>query len=178
MNADVVPARIRWAVEVMGVAPTDRLLEIGCGGGVAVAVICPRLSTGRVTAIDRSETMVERARRRNAANIQSGRAAIHTASLTAADLAAVGLAHERYDKIFAINVNLFWTGPARGELSLIGTLLAPGGQVYLCYDPPGDRADEIADKVTGTLAASGFTVRTTRSPSLLGIIARPGRHAV
>lgn len=153
--------------------PNDRILEIGCGGGVAVALICPRLSAGQITAIDRSETMTTRAQRRNAAPIASGRATIHTAAFNAADLAAIRLAGERFDKIFAINVNLFWTWPARDELALIDNLLAPGGTLYLFYDPPGARADEIIHKVTETLAASDFTAQATRSASALGVIARP-----
>lgn len=127
MAGEAVPERIRWAVQTLAVEPTDRLLEIGCGGGVAVELISARLTTGRITAIDRSATMAERARRRNAAHIAAGRASIHTAAFRAPDLSAAGLDTERFDKIFAVNVNLFWTGPARDELALAARLLTPGG---------------------------------------------------
>jgi hypothetical protein len=50
-----VAERFRWAVETLDPAPSDRLLEIGCGPGVAVSLICETLSTGTITAIDRSK---------------------------------------------------------------------------------------------------------------------------
>jgi trans-aconitate methyltransferase len=36
------------------VRPGERLLEIGCGSGVAAALVCARLDDGRLLAIDRS----------------------------------------------------------------------------------------------------------------------------
>ncbi len=160
-------------METLAVKPTDRLLEIGCGGGVAVALICPRLSTGSITAIDRSETMVARARRLNEPDIRTGRATIQPVAFRPADVAAVGLDRERFDTIFAINVNLFWTRPARDECALLRGLLAPGGAVHLYYEPPSGRTDEIAGKVTEALAAGGFSVATRRSASVVGIVGRP-----
>jgi predicted enzyme related to lactoylglutathione lyase len=43
MAANTVPERVAWAVEMLDVALDDRLLEIGCGAGHAVLLICARL---------------------------------------------------------------------------------------------------------------------------------------
>ncbi|MEV4221888.1 methyltransferase domain-containing protein [Nonomuraea sp. NPDC049725] len=79
-----VPERLAWAVDTLGVQAGERILEIGCGRGVAVELACDAGAT--VTAIDRSATMIEAARQRNAHHVAAGRAILRTAALTDADL--------------------------------------------------------------------------------------------
>lgn len=71
--ADVIPERIRWAVETLAVQPADRLLEIGGGPGLAASLICELLEGGRLLLIDRSETAIKRSRRWNQKHVASGR---------------------------------------------------------------------------------------------------------
>ncbi len=65
MSSRNAAERLVWAVETLGVRPADRILEIGCGHGVAVSLVCERLDGGRVLAVDRSAKMIETARKRN-----------------------------------------------------------------------------------------------------------------
>lgn len=65
----------------MGVHPADRVLEIGCGTGVAAALVCERLRRGRLMAIDRSAVAIRSARKRNNAHIATGIADFHQAAL-------------------------------------------------------------------------------------------------
>jgi hypothetical protein len=44
------------------------------------------------------------------------------------------LGSERYDTIFAVNVNLFWVRSCAAELDLVKRLLKPGGALYLFYE--------------------------------------------
>ena len=80
-----MPAKIAdrfvWAVEMLELSPFDRLLEIGCGSGVAASLICDRLSSGRIVAIDRSPAMIRLASKRNRAHLALGKAAFHAAAL-------------------------------------------------------------------------------------------------
>src|SRR5919109_959189 len=65
--------RNRWAVELLPVEPTDRVLELGCGPGVAIAALATRATRGLVVGVDHSQVMIRQARRRNAAAIRAGR---------------------------------------------------------------------------------------------------------
>ncbi|MEU3619088.1 hypothetical protein ABZ725_43310 [Streptomyces sp. NPDC006872] len=165
MTATAVPDRIRRAVGSLDVRPDDRLLEIGCGGGVVVALICPLLTTGVIAAVDRSATA--RAVRRNEAAVTEGRAVIATTAFTEPGLRATGLTARRYDKIFAINVNLFWTGPATAELALAAKLLISSGSLYAFYDPPPGRLDEVAAKTTAAFETAGFRTDVRHVPPVV-----------
>jgi ubiquinone/menaquinone biosynthesis C-methylase UbiE len=57
-----VSDRLAWAVDVLDVARDDRILEVGCGHGVAVSLVGKRLDGGRSNALDRSPKMIEMAR--------------------------------------------------------------------------------------------------------------------
>ncbi len=107
---------------MLDVRPSDEILEIGPGPGVAVELVCDRLVDGHITAVDRSATAVERTRRRNAEHIASGKAIVEQADVT--DLATDP---RSFDKIFAINVNLFWLKPDGPQWSTVASLLRPAG---------------------------------------------------
>jgi trans-aconitate methyltransferase len=72
-----VPERLRWAVQLLDIAPADEILEIGPGPGVSVSLVCEQLADGHITAIDRSATAVQRATKRNADHVASGKAVVH-----------------------------------------------------------------------------------------------------
>jgi ubiquinone/menaquinone biosynthesis C-methylase UbiE len=122
--------RLRSVVERLDIRPDDRVLEIGCGHGVAATLVCQRLEGGHLTAVDRSPKMIEAARRRNAAYIEAGKAEFLVATLEGLDLG-----DRRFDKIFAVRVGLFHRDPDRAR-SLVERWLAPGGAVFAFFDPP------------------------------------------
>jgi SAM-dependent methyltransferase len=129
--ASKIPERIRWAVEQLGLRSTDTVLEVGAGGGHALALVGAKLTRGGLTAIDRSALQVNAARARNRDAVRAGRLRIERLSLDDAPT-ALG---QRFGKVLAVNVNVFWTAPD-SSLSSLQQLLLPGGWVYLVYEPP------------------------------------------
>lgn len=153
MPPPTIPRRFLSTIDRLDIRPTDRLLEIGCGRGVAVALICDRLTTGIITAIDRSPVAIKAAMARNRGPIAAGKAVFHVLALRDATLPACG-----YDKIFAVNVNIFWTDGARA-LSAVRNALAPRGVLHLVYQPPTARQlPALAGKLMSALERSGFRV--------------------
>jgi ubiquinone/menaquinone biosynthesis C-methylase UbiE len=113
--------RLLRAVEELGVEPDDRVLELGCGHGVAVDLVCRRLTTGHVTAIDRSQKMIDAARKRNAAHIAAGQATLLCATLADADLD-----DGHFDKVFGVHFPPLRHDPQRTR-AIVARLLSPGG---------------------------------------------------
>lgn len=161
-----MPERVEWAVQLLDVQPDDQILEVGCGPGTAVALICERLAGGRLTAVDRSRTAIERASARHAAQVAAGRV-----RFVCLELAAAGSLGQRFDKALAVNVNLFWTRPPDAEIEVLKGLLRPGATLQLCYEtPPGRAAGPAARTAAGVLTRHGFSTTTTsRSESLSGV---------
>lgn len=125
-----MPDRIERFIAAMKIEPKDRVLEIGCGHGVAATRVCSQLNGGRYVAVDRSQKMAAAAAKRNAAFVQAGVAEFLHASLETLDLGDA-----MFDKVFAMRVRLFHDDEARAR-ALAERWLAPGGKLFVDYDEP------------------------------------------
>jgi ubiquinone/menaquinone biosynthesis C-methylase UbiE len=145
-----------WVVSLLDVQPTDRVLEIGFGPGLAIAELARRASRGRVYGIDHSEVMVRQASRRNAAAIRAERVELLYASVD-----RLPRFDEPLDAIVAVNSVGFWSNPTE-QLSELRSLLRPGGRIALASQPrcPGATADTTARagrELNDRLIQAGFT---------------------
>jgi SAM-dependent methyltransferase len=114
--------RLRRIVEALELAPGERVLEIGCGHGVAATMVLERGNP--YLGVDRSPTMVEAARRRNPG-----------AEFAVAELESLDLGRRRFDVVLAVRVGLFHREPERAH-ALAARWLAPGGRVHAPFDQP------------------------------------------
>jgi trans-aconitate methyltransferase len=170
MVPQTIPPRIRWAVDLMEVRPTDHILEIGCGPGAGAELICSRLETGKLFAIDRSESGVDRTKRRCARFIESGRLTVRQI-----DLATLRVPVKRLHKVFAFNVNLFWVRDCADEVALLHERVVPGGAVYLFYEVKfPEEMTTVVQKASKSLADGGFrvSVAESKAPAVVGIIGK------
>lgn len=117
--------RQRRAVEELDIQPSDRVLELGCGHGVAASLVCERLTAGgQLTAIDRSPKMIDAAGARNAAHVAAGRAIFLCTTFEDAPLEGM-----RFDKVFGIHFPPADRHDPEGTRARVAELLAPGGVV-------------------------------------------------
>src|SRR5688500_18147482 len=170
MPLQTIPPRIRWAVELMDVQPNDQVLEIGCGPGAGAELICSKLESGKLFAIDRSESGVDRTKRRNQKYVDAGRLVVRQI-----DLATLRVPVKRLTKVFAFNVNLFWVRNCDDEVALLHERVVPGGAVYLFYEANrSELVPNIVKKTSDALARAGFRVSVVeqKAPAVVGIIGR------
>ncbi|MFN8194888.1 MAG: class I SAM-dependent methyltransferase [Nocardioidaceae bacterium] len=170
MSRQPIPPRIRWAVDLMDVQPNDHVLEIGCGPGAGAEAICAKLESGKLFAIDRSESGVDRTRRRNQAYVDAGRLTVRQI-----DLATLRVPVKRLTKVFAFNVNLFWVRACVDEVALLHQRVVPGGAVYLFYEANRpELVPNIVRKASAALVDGGFRVSVVeqKAPPVVGIIGR------
>jgi ubiquinone/menaquinone biosynthesis C-methylase UbiE len=169
----------RWVVEQLDLAAGSRVLEIGCGPGLAVEEIAARFPQSTVVGTDRAPIMLQQARRRNATAIREGRVEIREM-----DANALPYPDASFDTIVAIHVLYFWPDPV-ATLQALRRVLRPGGQVVLGFaledDAPqstkaafaqsGATFYPTAESVEAMLQAAGFNqVRTERQPGTPPIV--------
>ena len=170
MRSQQIPPRLRWAVDLMDVQPNDHVLEIGCGPGQGAELICQKLETGKVFAIDRSESGVDRTKRRCQQYVDSGRLTVRQI-----DLATLRVPVKRLHKVFAFNVNLFWVRACADEVALLHERVLPGGAVYLFYEAKSpELVRPIVEKASAALSSGGFRVSVVeqKAPAVVGIIGK------
>lgn len=140
--------RNRWTVGLLGLRPTDRVLEIGHGPGFAAGLAAEQVPQGMVVGLDHSAVMHAQASARNAAFVRQGRMVLVQGGFEG--LAAFS---EPFDKVFAVNVFQFL--PDRGRNPEIHCECGDfPGQETLPDRPQALRAVKSAMKPGGTLAVT------------------------
>jgi SAM-dependent methyltransferase len=156
-------------VRLLDPGPAERVLEVGCGSGVAAGLVCARLTTGCLLAVDRSATAIARTSTRNAAHLASGRLTTRRAALAELDLSD-------FDAAFAIDVNLFWTTPTGPGLGVLVRALRPGGRLLVCYGSDGPTTGErVTTPIAQAMTEAGLTeVRVVTGDGGFGVTGRRG----
>jgi ubiquinone/menaquinone biosynthesis C-methylase UbiE len=155
------------AVSLLDVQPTDHVLEIGFGPGVAVGELSRRVGPcGHVYGIDHSEVMLQQATRRNGTAIRAGRVTLSVASV---DQLPPSLG-SRLDAILAVNSLGFWPAPAE-RLRELRQRLRPGGRIAVASQPrcPGATAGtsrKAAREIEALLQDAGYTNTRTQTLDL------------
>jgi ubiquinone/menaquinone biosynthesis C-methylase UbiE len=171
-----------WTVNLLDVQPTDHILEVGFGPGIAIREVSRR---ARYTAgVDFSRAMLAAASKRNAAAVGDGKV-----DLRLGDAAQLPFDNASFDKAFSIHSIYFWRYPLL-VLGEIRRVLKPHGRLVLTVlpkdlwnsDDPDDAGTPDCTPYSGAelktmLTQIGFTELTIASdprrdfPSNFSVIA-------
>lgn len=148
-----------WVVDLLDLQPTDHVLEVGFGPGVALAEVLRRVPDGRIAAVDASTSLVRDARSRQADDIAAGRLDVRHG-----DAAALPYGDETFDKALGIHVLYFWPDQV-GVARELRRILGPSGVLALGYQeedrlPPPARVS--MREAGATLVGPGDVERVMR----------------
>jgi ubiquinone/menaquinone biosynthesis C-methylase UbiE len=160
----------RWMVDCLAVGGHDRVIDVGCGPGLAVAYAA-EATLGPVVGVDASETMVRHAGRRNRAAARQGRVEIRRA-----DAARLPYPDAHFSKAGSLNSLQFWPSPEQG-LAELYRVLEPGGRVAVVLmarsdDPEGPSSPPWIAETAARMEAAGFVELETGSRSFGGVLHR------
>jgi ubiquinone/menaquinone biosynthesis C-methylase UbiE len=139
-----------FAQEIVGllnVRAAERVLEVGFGPGVGIALLARAAPAGKIVGVDPSEEMVRQAAARNAAAIERG-----AVDLRQGTAESMPFEDGAFDTALAINSMQVWPDALAG-LREIGRVLIGGGRVALGFTP---NSRQPRTGVTEMLSAAGF----------------------
>jgi ubiquinone/menaquinone biosynthesis C-methylase UbiE len=147
--------RNAWAISLLNLQPSDRVLEIGFGPGVTIQKMSEMVPHGVIWGIDHSEVMFRQASKRNQQAISAGK--VRLALTSVSQLPAFD---GPFDKILDVNGFQFWNNQIE-VLSRLREQLRPGGIIALVHQPrnPGATeadATEAGEKFGRDLEMAGF----------------------
>jgi ubiquinone/menaquinone biosynthesis C-methylase UbiE len=171
-----------WLVSLLAIEPTDRVLEIGSGPGVAIELLAARATQGFVAGVDPSDVMVREARERNRAGVLNGQVDVRQG-----DAASLPFPDATFTKALALHSIYFWPSIELG-LRDLHRVLRLGGRLAIgvrMHDPSAGLfnparyglTDGQLHDVRSLLDSRGFNVinvqnRKLRRETIAAIVAR------
>ena len=160
----------RWMLDCLEVGDDDRILDVGCGPGVALVEAAARTRRA-VVGVDPSPAMIRQARRRNRSAIAAGRVAV-----SRADAVHLPFRDRSFTKAGSLNSMQFW--PRRDEgLRELFRVLEPGGRAAVVLmarsdERPGPAPPPWVEEVTDDMRAAGFAGVAVASRAFGGVLHR------
>ena len=143
----------QWGLKAAGIQLTDRVLDVGCGGGKAISRILEE-TRREVAGVDHSPEAVKTARSVNRAAISSGRLRIVESSVE-----NLPFRDGFFDVVTAFETTYFWLELQAG-LTEIHRVLNRGGRLVI--------ANEFADRASAGAWAGRLNMRVPHSDALAG----------
>lgn len=117
-----------WALDLWKIQENDRILDIGCGGGMTLKRMSEQAKQGHLTGVDYSSVSVQESKKLNETDVKSGKMDIIEASVE-----AMPFADDTFDKIITVESFYFWPDPAE-NLKEVYRVLKKEGIFHLVAD--------------------------------------------
>ena len=143
----------QWGLKAAGIQLTDRVLDVGCGGGKAISRILEE-TRREVAGVDHSSEAVKTARSVNRAAVSSGRLRIVESSVE-----SLPFRDGFFDVVTAFETTYFWP-ELQAALTEIHRVLNRGGRLVI--------ANEFADRASAGAWADRLNMHVPDSEALAG----------
>ena len=115
------------ALALLALQPTDRVLDVGFGGGYLLQRMMAVVTAGRLAGVDISPAMVAGAQRRFRQQVAAGRLDLRCAAVE-----ALPFPDGSFTRVSSVNSLFYWQDVAQG-LREIKRVLVAGGVLVLCF---------------------------------------------
>jgi SAM-dependent methyltransferase len=157
-----VRAHTRRLIEAAQIAPTDRILDVGCGCGATTREAATRATDGGALGVDLSTRMLARARERSRAE------GLTNVRFEQADAQVYPFEEQAFDLAISRFGVMFFGDPV-AAFSNIRRALRPGGRLaFLCWQPL-NRNEGFATLVGALAAGRDLPRPPANSPGQFGL---------
>lgn len=133
-----------WMLDIVGASDGDRILDVGCGGGMTLRRLSSQVMSGSLVGLDYSPVAIEETAKLNKEDISTGKL-----KLVEATVCDMPLKSDSFDKIVSVESFYFWGNHLRG-LKEIRRVLKPGGAAFICTDiyENGKLDDKVRENIS------------------------------
>ena len=114
-----------WGLAQARVGASDRILDIGCGGGRTLHKLASLAAGGRVCGVDHAAASVAASLRFNRGRVETGRVVVQQASVS-----ALPFPDASFDLVTAFESH-FWWPDLPGDVREVWRVLKPGGRLLI-----------------------------------------------
>lgn len=172
----------RWALGSLDISDNSEVLDIGCGGGLAMSLLRQKFNGGVVAGVDYSPTAVEETTKFNKSAVECG-----GCTVTQGSVSELPFGNSRFDLVTAFETVYFWPELTQ-DFGEVLRVLRPGGKLLIFNATDGltkehaSWAEQIegmriytADELSSMLREAGFedpVVDTCEDKSWIRVVAR------